>query len=195
MPACAFLSVCVFMCGEGDADVLLYITNTCPTVCSTYECLMTLSLTCCSTWWPRSGSWICPSCSSQSTGACRTLNYSPNSSRSLAKGSSRLPWQPERGSSLEGSTQVQCAVQYILYMQLIFNTNIKSLKSDTFLWMLMFFMCNVKMFHGMFHQHRRALIFYTNWVAIDLCLEHDKCAKIILSYLLLNYHLTSPIRL
>lgn len=85
---------------------LLYFTDTLHAVCSTYECLMTPSLTCCSTWWPRSGSWNCPSCSSQSTGACRTLNCSPNSSRSLAKGSSRLPWQQGPGYSLEESTQV-----------------------------------------------------------------------------------------
>lgn len=73
---------------------------------STCECLTTPSRTCCSTWWRRSGSWICPSCSFQCTGVCRTLNYSLSSSRSLAKGSSKLPWRPGLGSSLEGSTQV-----------------------------------------------------------------------------------------
>lgn len=83
------------------------ITDTFLTACSTCECHMTPNLTCCSTWWPRSGSWICPSCLSQSTGACRTLNYSLNSSRSLAKGSSRLPWQQEPGYSPEGLTQVR----------------------------------------------------------------------------------------
>lgn len=77
--------------------------------CSTCECLTTPSRTCCSTWWRRSGSWICPSCSFQCTGVCRTLNYSPSSSRSLAKGSSKLPWRPGLGSSPEGLTQVTYA--------------------------------------------------------------------------------------
>lgn len=86
----------------------LFIAGQMPLCCSsTCECLMTLSLTCCWAWWPRSGSWICLSCSSLSTGACRTLNYSPNSNRFLAKGSLRLPWQQEPGSSLVESTQVK----------------------------------------------------------------------------------------
>lgn len=58
------------------------------------------------TWWPRNGSWSFPSFSSLCTGACRTLNSSQNSSKSLEKVSSKRPWQPARGYSLEGLTQV-----------------------------------------------------------------------------------------
>lgn len=121
--------LCVHVSGTCRLQVIMclrviqmwYTTYTCPTVFSTCECLMTPSLTCCSTWWPRSGSWICPSCSSQSTGACRTLNYSPSSNRSLAKGSSKLPWRQEPGSSPVGSTQVI----YSGYTQLVLRTNVK----------------------------------------------------------------------
>lgn len=71
------------------------------------ECLMTLSLTCCSTWWPRSGSWSFLSCSSQSMEAYRTSSYSLSSSRSLAKGSSRQPWRQGPGYLQEELTQVK----------------------------------------------------------------------------------------
>lgn len=57
-------------------------------------------------WWPRNGSWSFPSSSSLSMGACRTLNSSQNSSKSLGKVLSKQLWQPVHGYSLEGSTQV-----------------------------------------------------------------------------------------
>lgn len=176
---CTFVYLCVPVCvfmPRAHADfksscawgwcrcaTLLYITDTSATVFSTCECLMTPSLTCCSTWWPRSGSWICPSCSSQSTGACRTLNYSLNSNRSLAKGSSRLPWQQEPGSSPAGSTQVKYTTRSLILETTITITSTCTNVSN----MLHSYMCSVKIFH------KDILIcsvtFYKNWVARCLC--------------------------
>ena len=125
---CLHIHVCVFKSqahadksrhvpeGEAEEAAAVHHWHLSP-VCSTCECRMTPSLICCFTWWPRNGSWTCPSCSSQSTGACRTLNYNPNSSRSSAKGSSRLPWQQAPGYSLVGSTQVKHCMNLPIHVE------------------------------------------------------------------------------
>lgn len=73
---------------------------------SMYEYLSIQNLISSYTWWPRNGSWSFPSFSFQCMGACRTLNSSQNSSKSLEKVSSKQPWQLEHGYSLEELTQV-----------------------------------------------------------------------------------------
>lgn len=129
------LCLCTYMFYRNAPEQLLapFISYARPTVCSMCACPTTLSPTCCSTWWPRSGSWISPSCSYQSTEGCRTSNYSPNSSRSLAKGSSRLLWQPVPGFSLEGWTQVKHI--YTLNPHWIQTYEVKS-QSAAITWML-----------------------------------------------------------
>lgn len=77
-----------------------------PSSSSTCEYPSIQSLISFCTWWPRNGSWSFPSFSSLCTGACRTLNSSQNSNKSLGRVSSKRPWQPERGYSREGLTQV-----------------------------------------------------------------------------------------